>query len=661
MKVKILTLALAPFSLTFSQEIVLEKVEVKAKREVLTEQEVRESSAKDPGEALSRMEGVWKIRKGGIANDVVIRGFYGGNVNILYDDARIYGACPNRMDPPIFHIDFAEVKDIEVVKGPFDVRNYGGLGGTVNVRTLRPERGFHGKLNLGAGSFSYFNPSLNLSYGGERYYGMLGYSYRYSKPYKTGEGKRFTEYANYKPSERSSTAFSINTLWTKLGFNPSRETSLEVSYTAQRARDVLYPYLMMDSPEDNTDRVNLKVKIGALSLNTYFSYVYHLMNNSKRSAPSFMETIAKTTTYGAKAEYELGSLTFGLEAFKWNWKAKERMSMAQNIIPDVDLIDTGLFGEYRRELSDRMRLIAGLRVDVTKTQADGGEANTDLYYRYHGTRKTSATDTYPSGNLQIFYALTRELELFTGLGYSVRVPDAQERFFALDRMGPMEASYGDWVGNPDLKPPKNTELDVGLNVKGRSLSAKVNLFYSFVKDYITLYRDTDVFPSTTMGSSTQARSYTNVDAHLYGGEAQITYSLTDRLFLEGGLSYVRGRKDTDPSKNIRDRDIAEIPPLKTRVALRYDTGYHFGEVEVLAQATQDKVDSDLRERKTSGWAVINLKAGAHVGNFRLTAGVENLLDKFYYEHLSYSRDPFATGTKVPEPGRNFYLSVGYVF
>ncbi|WP_457599827.1 TonB-dependent receptor plug domain-containing protein, partial [Hydrogenivirga sp.] len=128
---KTLVLLTAPLSLSFSQELVLEKVEVKAKKEVLTQQEVRESFAKDPGEALSEMEGVWKLRKGGIANDVVIRGFGGRNLNILFDGARIYNACPNRMDPPIFHIDFAEVESVEVIKGAFDVRNYGSLGGTV--------------------------------------------------------------------------------------------------------------------------------------------------------------------------------------------------------------------------------------------------------------------------------------------------------------------------------------------------------------------------------------------------------------------------------------------------------------------------------------------------------------------------------------------------
>ena len=42
-------------------------------------------------------------------------------------------------------------------------------------------------------------------------------------------------------------------------------------------------------------------------------------------------------------------------------------------------------------------------------------------------------------------------------------------------------------------------------------------------------------------------------------------------------------------------------------------------------------------------------------------GVRNLLDKTYAEHLSYLRDPFAAGVKVPEPGRTLYANAQYAF
>jgi len=415
----------------------------------------------------------------------------------------------------------------------------------------------------------------------------------------------------------------------------------------------------MDSPKDDADRLSFKLNLGKLKLTTYYSHVDHQMNNSKRTSMVFMETIAKTTTYGGKLEYELGNITLGLEAFRWNWKARTRIgTMAQDTIPDVDFVNVGVFGEYRNRLSKKLRLVAGLRLDTTETKADKSRANTDLYYTYHNTRDTSERDTYPSGNVQLFYSLSKGGELFLGIGYSVRVPDAQERYFALNRSGMMEALHGDWVGNPKLKPSKNTELDVGLKWRTMSLSAEATLFFSYVKDYITLYNQTNV-NNTGLGNS--AKSYTNVDARFFGGELSSILAVTDAVFLSGGLSYVRGIKERDLSKGITDRDVAEIPPLRGRLSLRYDRGDRFFELEVIASATQHNVDSDLKEDKTSGWAVLNVRGGLELGRVSLIAGADNILNKFYYEHLSYLRDPFSSGVKVPEPGRSIYLNLVYTF
>ncbi len=647
----------------FSQ-ITLQELEVSAKREVLTPFEIRESFAKDPAEALSKVEGVWKLRKGTIANDIVIRGFKGKDLTVLFDGARIYAACPNRMDPPAFHVDFAEVQEIEVVKGAFDVRNYGSLGGTVNIKTKKPKRGLSVDTNLSVGSFSYLNPSLNISYSEDRFYILAGYSYRYSKPYESGEGKKLTEYANYKPSEINSTAFRINTFWTKAGFRLSPRSEVSFSYTAQRARDVIYPYLMMDSPKDDADRFTLNFRHGALDIKAYYSKVNHLMNNSRRRSPMFMETRAKTNTTGIKAQLKLSrEFLLGLEAFRWNWKAKTlMMGKMQNTIPDADLKNLGIFGEYRKALLPKLRLIAGVRLDLSRTEADKNLANLKLYRIYHDTTSTSKSDTYPSGNIQLRYEFRKGLEAFLGLGYSVRVPDAQERYFALNRMGNVEKKLGDWVGNPNLKPAKNTEIDIGFKLRSKSLSGEVSFFYSYVKDFITLYNQKAVNPlSSPMESNSYARSYTNVDAIIFGTEARMNYAITDALFLTAGLSYVRGRKDKKPELGITDKDIAEIPPLRVRTALRYDNGRFFGEIETVASATQSKVDSDLNETETSGYGVVNLKVGGEYKGFRIVAGVENLLDKLYYEHLSYLRDPFSSGVKLPEPGRSFYLNVSYSF
>jgi iron complex outermembrane receptor protein len=663
MKKAFLLTAIVSFG--YAQEILLKEVELKAKKETFKDslevREVRESSAKDVGEALTKLEGIWKIRKGGIANDVVLRGFYRDNINVLIDDDRVYAACPNRMDPPAFHVDFSQVEKIEIIKGPFDVRHQGSMAGLVNIITKKPEKGFHLKLNASVGSFNFINLSPVVSFADDKLGILVGYSYRYSKPYKDGDGRRITEYANYRPEFRNKKAFEINTYWTKLGFKPIENHSVEFSYTKQDARNVLYPYLMMDAIYDKTDRFNMNYQIDGISdtlkslkFHLYYTKVDHWMDNRYRTG-MYMATDAESKAYGGRLEANLGDLTLGFEAYKRNWDAVNYMGMTpQYVIPNVDTESFGLYGEYKKNLSDRLRLVAGLRLDTTKTKADSSKANTNLYYDYKSTRSTSKTDTYPSGNIRLFYELQRGTELFAGLGHSVRVPDAQERYFAL---APMTGNR--WVGNPELKPSKNTELDLGIKHFTDKALIKATAFYSFVQNYITVHKQNKV--NNLPGPD--ARSYENVDAQFFGGEMDLRLSLTQGLFLFGGMSYVQARKETKPEKNINSSNVAEIPPLKTRLALRYDKGMYFGEVETILSATQNMVDTDLNEQRTSGYGVVNIKVGGNFKGFTINAGIDNVFDKKYFEHLSYLRNPFAMppSVKVPEPGRTFYVNVSYTF
>jgi len=59
--------------------------------------------------------------------------------------------------------------------------------------------------------------------------------------------------------------------------------------------------------------------------------------------------------------------------------------------------------------------------------------------------------------------------------------------------------------------------------------------------------------------------------------------------------------------------------------------------------------------------LMNAKLGLLLRKWTASLVVDNLLNRFYYENLSYYRDPFASGTKIPEPGRNFFAQVRYSF
>lgn len=630
---------------------------------------LRESSARDVGEAIEEIPGVYKVRKAGIANDFVIRGFQSKDTNVLIDGERIYGACPNSMDPPAFHVDFAEVDRVEISKGPFDMKNHGSLGGVVNIVTRDATPGLHASANMSAGSYGFVNPAASVEYGGEAASFLAGYSYRRSSPYTDGNGIRFTELANYRPADLDSDAFRANTVWGKLAFNPRNNHLARISYTHQQADHVLYPYLKMDADYDDTDRIhvgyqldNLAGPVSSVSVQAYYTKVSHWMTDEYRASsigfplPYMMGTWAGTKATGGKFETKIRRVTVGVEGFRRDWDAATHLAgrgyAPQYSVPGVRTDSIGVYSEYEKPLTDSLRLTVGGRYDAVSMDADAAKANTDLYFAYNSTESISATDHLPSGSAHFSYAAPFGITFSGGIGHTVRVPDARERYFALSRMGT------DWVGNPSLEPSRNTGLDGTLMYRRNSLLLESDFFLDYVDNYVAVVRQVKT-NSVSGVMNSNSRSYLNVDARMYGTEFLASYIVRKQVFLSGNLSYVRGTRDALLAEEASTVDLAEIPPLRISTALRYDTGKYSLEIESVLTGKQSHVDTSLDEEPTPGYGIINLRGSAHIKNLVVHAALNNLFDRAYFEHLSYQRDPFSSGTRVYEPGRNVYINLSF--
>lgn len=666
--------AIEEIRLALDLDVLNEKVAVSGSpiRDSVESREIREGFYQDAGEALSRVDGVHRIRKGGIANDIVVRGFKGDNLNVLIDGHRIYGACPNRMDPPAFHVDFAEVERIEMTKGPFDLLHAGGLGGTVNIVTREPETGFRLGVQASANTYSDFAPSIAVSYGAPRWNVSGGYAHRRADVYRDGDGVRFTDRANYEPRAAGEPAFRIGTWWVGAGAAPAAGHSLKVQMTQQRGNAQLYPYLLMDAEYDDAKRISVTYEAQApfrgverVEASASWAAVDHLMTDALRSSSRemplaySMSTLAASSVVSETLRFRLPlGLSVGVEAYRRHWDATARLAgprrdyRAQASLPHADNRNVGLFAQYDGRLTPRWKLQASVRIDRTSSEADPARANTDLYFAYHGTREVSRTDTEPSAAVFATWDASSAWQLFAGVGRTTRSPDPLERYFALTRKD------ADWVGNPDLVPSKNTEVDVGVRFKGQTMSLDVSGYHSWLTDFIVVANTArkNAVPGVR---NLKARSYANNDARVWGGEASARWAPGRGVLVSAGLSYVRGLQDLDLSRNIADRDLPEMPPLSARATLRYDTGKWFFETEGVAHAAQDWVDSDLDERRTPGWGIANLRGGLLFDRFSIFVALDNVFDRFHREHLSYQRDPFRSGVLVPEPGRTFAVSLLY--
>ncbi|MBJ6725079.1 TonB-dependent receptor [Geomonas sp. Red875] len=647
----------------------LEEITVRAEKEAANEEtlsirEVRESPARDVGEALSQLEGLSFVRKGAIANDVVLRGLQRDNINVLVDGVRLHGACPSRMDPPSFHYDFAEIERVRVIRGPYDLSNPGGLGGTIDVETKRPGKGAGGALNATYGSWNDAAASATAWYGAERYDGLLGYAYKYSDVPESGNGKRLTEIYpatspnRYRASAVDSKAYEINSGWLKFGVNPSEHARSEIAYSYQDADHVLYPYLKMDADYDDTHRLNWNYRVREVSplvrelyLQGYWDRVRHLMDDrlraSSQTSPRFysMQSDATTQVYGAKLKSTLaagpGTLVTGVDYYNRNWEVINQRAgyfayRPTAIVPDVSVDNEGLFAEYELPLGEKVTLKGGVRADLTQIEA--GKGNTLV------SAGKSRDFTTVSANLQLTYTPVKGIDLFTGLARGNRTPDPQELFLDVP-VTTLSAASNYWHGNPGLRSTVNNQADLGLKYSNERLYVKGALFYSDLEDYINF--------APVAGSF--EKSYQNVHATIWGAELGSQIALGYDLYLRGTLSYQEGENETG------NRPLAEMPPLRGSVSIRYDDGKLFVEaVENLARE-QDRVDPALQETTTAGWATTDLKGGYKFGGLSLIAGVNNLLDKQYYSHLSYARDPFQSGVRVPETGRFCYVTAEYAF
>ena len=675
---------------TILDEIVVHGQEVKPNEENLTIREVRESSARDIGEALKLVPGISTVNKGAIANDIVLRGFQRDNINVFLDGVRLYGGCPSRMDPPSFHFDFAEVDYIEITKGPYDVRNPGSLGGVINAVSKSPDLGPGMTADLTYGSHDMVNAAATASYGTEKFDALAGYAYKYSLSPKSGDGKRLTDIYpatspnRYNPDDIDSRAYNINTFWTKGGVNLTDHLRTELGYSYQDADHVLYPYLFMDAEYDRTHRINWTTTMEDLSdswkkakLQVYWNQVDHLMHDSYRasSTPSMavtrdysMETDATSRVYGMQLSGDFavgpGTLGTGIDFYNRNWDATNEAASylaytPQPMIPDVDVNNYGVFAEYTWPVAERWTLKGGIRLDSTTVEADrlSDDRLATLYQPYFAgsSLENDADFTEASGNLQLSWKPQDHLEFFAGLGSGTRTPDPQELYIGLQRIPTMMMPGAtNWIGNPDLEPTRNNQADIGVKVSGERHYASAALFYSDLSDYIYVVDVPDP-DGPGLGTLPAARTYQNVDANIWGGEMSGQLALPLDLYLRGVLSYTEGENDDS------GEPLVEIPPWQGSASLRYDREMFFAELTERFADRQDRVDDTLNEEETAGWGVTDIKAGVKGDKWSIFAGVNNVFDKYYFSHLSYQRDPFRSGARVPETGAFAYVTGTFRF
>ena len=667
---KIITLSFVTTAFLSANEITnLESINIveKSNSKLIKDINSEELKSADLAEALMKnSQSIGIVRRNGIANDIILRGQKKDNINILIEGAKIYGACPNRMDPPTSHIATNNIKNVKIIEGPYDVENFGTLSGLVKVEMKEPKDGVHGEINLNAGNFNYKKGSFTLEGGNEFVKALISASSEKGKAYKDGNGDNFLEQQKkrgvplgnqYKDSDID--AFEKKTVFSKLQFNLTDDQDLKLSYNANRSDGILYPAGPMDADWDDSDIYTLGYTIRELgsfskelNLDYYYSKVDHPMSGKLRNGNgnSYMTNHLKTSVWGAKIKNSLevsdSLLTLGLDTSVRNWRGSMYTTMIatgtiierpfNNRMYDTDTKNKAVFTKFEKTIGN-LDIEAGLRYDYTNIETQRPNVDDKKY-------------TGINGYLFTAYNFDEKSKVFAGIGKSSRVPDARELYQLGSKNGSFTEidSINASTSNPNLDQTKNYEIDLGFEQTIGNFNIKPKIFYSELKNYI--YNGQNGFE--------------NIDAKIYGADLSAYYYFTDDLSLDLGVSYLRGKKDG----NFADKDLAEISPLKSNIALNYEYKKAKFKAEVIAVDRWRKYDSSAKEQEIAGYALVNLKYSQELfKNFELTLGVDNLFDKVYnstntYQDVNYVK----TGANQDQilfndPGRYGYVNLKYSF
>jgi len=663
--------------------------------EIVSDDEIMKKPYQTISDALDNKPGLSVTREGIWASDISIRGLSRANVILNVDGNRIETATD--ISARLSLVDINDVDRVEVIKGGVSsLYGTGAFGGVVNIYTKNGD--FSNKFIYGSSLISGYNsvnksPSgwLSLFASNKKFFAKVSGSIRDAKNTMTPSG------------ELPNSQFKDNNVSVNLGVRPINNHEFRLSYQRYEAIDVglpgggtLFPLsAVVKYPKENRDMVSGEYSIKNLIKplkNISVKYFYQSILRDVENIPN-QTAIVKTPSGKIKQKVYVLSITpnarhytNGLQ-FKADWEIgkynnlitgvdvwmraldskREKKQRIENYdttsgnitstilkttgekpIPDADYRSIGGYVQDEfKALDDKLKINLGGRVD--QIRVTNSTTLQPVYDITNGVRNNSpagqkilwtsneASDVSWSANLGALYSLTKNYDITLNVSRSFRSPSLEERYQYIDL-----GSYIR-VGNPNLTPEKGMFGDLGFRVWRDNVTFSGNVFYNSFENLVT------EIPGTYDNRSAYIK--TNVgQARLYGYDFEFMYNIIKSFVVYGSLSYVRG-EDTENKVNL-----PLIPPLNGKAGVKF-TVHNYVNFDINTALFDKQENTAAGELNTPGYAVFNAGISSIPIKYKffacqIFAGVENIFDKDYRNHLSSNR-----GLIVQEPGRNFYAKL----
>lgn len=607
--------------------------------------------AQDGADLLKNIPGFAVTRKGGTDGDPLFRGMAASRLSILLDGEMILGGCGNRMDPPTAYI-FPEAFDsVTILKGPQSVKHSGGASaGTILFERVQPDfsdKPIHGYVSASGGSYGRNDQVAQIQAGGRQGYIHLNGNRSAADNYQDGNGTEVhSEYNRWSTNAA-------------LGWTPSADTLFELN-VANSDGEAAYGDRGMDGSKFARSNIGLRYEhnnlsplLNKISARLYRNYVDHIMDNYSLRQPTTAmkmasnpdrETIGGNVTIALTPnEHWRFDLGFDHQQNKHTTRNASSMMGTPSLngvarMEDMNFSSSGIFLEANRHLDGDHSLHLGARMNYD--QAEDTRAAKSTYL---------ATDSHwlSSGFIRYEHQQTEHTRLYAGVGHSQRAADYWER-----TRNPTAALTTD--STFFVNPERTTQLDIGALHKQDRIEASMSAFIAQHHDYILI--------ESLTANATNAR---NIRALTLGGEAELQWRATDNIKTLSALSWVYGENQSD------NHALGQMPAPELRLGLTYEKNTWSTGVLWRGVAEQNRVainegnivSQDIGPSTAYGvWSVHG--SWNALANLVLSAGVDNLFDKNYAEHISRSGamvSGFETTTRINEPGRMLWLKTQWQF
>ena len=545
-------------------------------------------------EILGRQQGISFVNRGGpqTLTTINVRGTSSSQSLVLIDGMRVNS--PTDGLPVVNAIPTNAIERIEIVRGAASSL-YGAdaIGGVINIITRKPgERKFSSYASAGVGSYASSEYTAGLSGSTDRWgyslYGGYGQSQGFNATNPDVGPNTFN--SDKDSYYRSNIGGQLSLTW-----QAGQILSIQTTQSRVNGGFDAYNFVIPDEPFNDRDTQTLS--------NTIVSSTNEVNDwwTSYLSASYLRETY--DTRVSGNNNYDRSS-----EQFQYQWLNTLQLAKSHRVTVGLERLEQSVAASF-----------AGIKTDYTNnaTHTNSVMAIYTGSWRIHQVQASVRNDNnsqygnFPTGSLAYALNLTNQWQVSAAINTAFKAPSFVDLYFPQS-------------GNPDLKPEKSRNIELGVRYQHQSGTIALTGFYNQIRNLIVAEASNRFIPENVQQATIRGLSL--------WGEQEVGANTT----VGGSLDFL------SPYNN----STGQLLPFIAQRTLKLNATHRIGELSINADwlATSSRRDGF---NTLGGYGLFNLGASYSVNrHLELQFQWNNVFDKNYTLVRGYNT-----------PGSNVFFNV----